>query len=243
MYWSLLVAIGCAALVGWRVWSYPGGWGRTFAGSHAGERRELAAARQAVRRRQWAARREISGAQMKLRSRTAAYQQRIRSARRRLERLNNPGRGEVVARLGEAVLHEHVVAFEAEALPLAGLGVRCEHSNGKSHLYLTRPNGRVRHEVYPHDEHDEDDVRRFAVQVQNAAADEEDFRLQHTALVEEAEAELEAARADTTAQEEAREHLALVTERHRRDAGLKTALAELESARERWRQASGRRPR
>ncbi|MFD0278984.1 hypothetical protein ACFVHB_34450 [Kitasatospora sp. NPDC127111] len=243
VFWVLLVVAGCAASVGWRLWSFPGGWERAFAGTYAAERRRLAAARRAVRRLRWAAGREMAGARLTVHRRTAAHRQRVRAAQRHLDRLGDPGSGAVLVRFGGAALHEHVVAFDGTSIPLAGLRVRDEHSGGTSHLYLTRPDGRVHHETYAHGEHAEDDVRRFAVRVQNAAADENDFRERRTVMIAAAEADLDAARADTTARDRAREELAEITERHRLDTRLKAARAELAAARDHWHRTSGRRPR
>ncbi|MEU6237269.1 hypothetical protein [Kitasatospora sp. NPDC047058] len=243
VFWVLLVVVGGAASVGWRLWSFPGGWDRAFGGAYAAERRKLAAARRAVRRLGWAAGREVAGARLAVHRRTAAHRQRVRTAQRHLDRLSDPGNGSVLVRFGEAALHEHVVTFERTSIPLAGLQVRDEHSGGTSHLYLTRPDGRVHHRTYPHGDHAEEDVRRFAVRVQNAAADENDFRKRQTVMIAAAEAELDAVRADTTDRDRARAELAEITERLRLDTRLKAAQAELAAARDHWHRSTGSRPR
>ncbi|MEV7177778.1 hypothetical protein [Kitasatospora sp. NPDC093679] len=243
MYWIVTAALGCAGFIGWRMWSYPGGWDRAFDSTYADERQELADARRVVRQIQWAARREISTAQAKVHTRKLAYDQRVRAANRRLERLRTPGYGEALAELGETKLHEHVLVFAGETIPLAGLRVRFEQSGTKSHLYLDLPNTGVRHEMYPHKDHPEDDVRAFAVRAQNAAVDENAFLGHQKHLIAEAEAELAAAKADTAPHEEARQHLTQVTQQHRKNTRLGNALADLDAVRDRWHQESGRRPR
>jgi hypothetical protein len=68
------------------------------------------------------------------------------------------------------------------------------------------------------------------------------FRIRAAAELEQAEEELVQARVDTGAQDEARARITEVEERQRRDTKHQEAGTELEAARDRWQQLTGKRP-
>lgn len=108
--------------------------------------------------------------------------------------------------------------------------------------YLTQPSGKVRYESYPREEHEEEEVRRFAVRIENEVAEENTFRRQLKRLIAEAEVELGEAQNDTESHEAARLRLAEVSKQQQKDKRVAEARSELEAARERWHAVSGRRP-
>lgn len=240
----VLVLVGGAAWVGRRLRSYPGGWACAFDRAYAADRRSLAGARRAVRALEQEARQEISGARAQVRREEERYRSRIAALEGALRRLRDPGRGEHLATLGGLTLHRHVLRFpDGEQMPLARLRVRFEPGREKSYIYVTRPNGKVRPAVFAEPPHEEDDIRLFAVRIQNAVADEDDFQGQREGRIARTEDELERARADTAAQEAAREQVAQVAARRREDHRLDTAQAKLDAARRHWHQVTGHWPR
>ncbi|MFF7585882.1 hypothetical protein ACFZCK_00125 [Kitasatospora purpeofusca] len=80
------------------------------------------------------------------------------------------------------------------------------------------------------------------MRVFNAVADAKVSRAERLARVPQAEAELDAAIADTTAQEQAGDRLSDVLARQKSDARFPRARHELDAARDRWDQLTGRRP-
>lgn len=119
--------------------------------------------------------------------------------KRAVEDLRDPGLGvRLTGRVGELVLYEHaVVSSDAGTIPLAGLQARFESGRQTHSIYLTRPDGRMHRAKYPHrpvpaatDQaenvqfFDEDLERDFAVEIQNAVADENDFRAHLPAWLE-----------------------------------------------------------
>jgi chromosome segregation ATPase len=228
--------------VGWRLYSYPGGWTFAFGKKHTAERQGLSQARQQVRELERDVRRELSAAQARVESAKTQRQQRIRAAERQLGELRQPGRGELVGQLGELVLHRHALLVTAEEIPLAGLQVRFEQGRQKGHVYVTESEGKVRYVEYPHALHEEGVVRRFTVRIENTVAEENAFRKNRRSRIKDLESELQQAQADTAPYEAARLQLAQLNERQRQDGRLTAARSELEAAHERWQALSGHRP-
>ncbi|WP_329311233.1 hypothetical protein [Streptomyces sp. NBC_01262] len=240
--WALLVLLGGAAYIGWRLHAYPGGWAYAFGDAYAVERRDLAMARRGVRELERAARRELSEAKGKVRGEETRYRERIRSAEQRLKELRNPGRGEQQQILGELTLYQHVLRYRSEDIPLAGLKVRFESARHKYGIKVTRPNGRAVVARFPGTQ-SEDAVRHFAIRIENAVADENDLLTRRKGLIADAETELTHARASTLSQEAAREALVRLTARQSADDRLPAARAELDAARGRWHAETGHLPR
>ncbi|MFD9208719.1 hypothetical protein ACFVZM_20880 [Streptomyces sioyaensis] len=238
----VLIMIGCATWVGWQLYSFPGGWAYAFGTQHAGERQHLSEARRKMREAERSSYRRVAAAKEQQHSTQALFEERIRRAEKTLQRVSQPGRGEPVEQQGAAVLHQHVLLIAGEEIPLAGLRVRFEQAQHKNHIYVTRLDGTVHWTPFPHAEHEEDGVRRFAVRIENAVAAENAFRAQQKALITQAEKELQEARADTGARDAARLHLTQMTTLHQHDRQRKAARAELEAARKRWQTITGKLP-
>ncbi|SEG85321.1 hypothetical protein SAMN05216223_11636 [Actinacidiphila yanglinensis] len=238
----VVLAVAAAIYVGWRRSRYPGGWAYAFSPDHADARDDLDSARQRAGALERASRKEARAAQWQLHRERSRHRERVRVIERRIASLRRPGRGGMVASLGEVTLHEHSVVADGREIPLAGLTVRLDHAQQQHFLYLTKPDGWSSIQKFVRTEHDEESVRRFAVQLENAVAEENAFRIRAAAQLEQAEDDLAEARGDTGAQDEARTRIAEVAERHRRDTRRGEADKELQAACDRWQQLTGRRP-
>ncbi|MGW9210961.1 hypothetical protein ACWGR4_28730 [Embleya sp. NPDC055664] len=253
----VFVLLGGVAFVVWRRSRYPGGWTFAFGARHAGDREDLARARRELRGVERKSERLEAAARERVASESAEYDRRVDVLKRAVEDLRDPGLGvRLTGRVGELVLHEHaVVSSGAGTIPLAGLRARFESGRQTHSIYLTRPDGRVYRAKYPHrsvpmatDEaesgqfFDEDRVRDFAVEIQNAVADENAFRSHLPAWLEQRQEELAGARQDTTSLDAARRHLSRVLAHQSRDPYRKAALVELSEACDRWQELTGHRP-
>ncbi|MFD3422774.1 hypothetical protein [Streptomyces decoyicus] len=114
-------------------------------------------------------------------------------------------------------LHRHVLLIADEETPLAYLCIRFEQDRQESHSYATRPDGAVRLISFPNTAHEEGDIRRFAVRIENAVAAENTFRDQQKASAAQAEKNLKEALADTGARDAVRLHVAQITSLHQND--------------------------
>lgn len=238
----------------WRRHKYPGGWAFAFSFKYEGERESLAKARNRARDAASRANQAESVARGALTSAQADYERRLHQLEQQITRLRNPGTGERLDGLGELVLFKHLILVTSStgtrSIPLAGLDARFDTGQRNHSIYLTEATGRVHRAKYPHfltvmddqQEFDEDAVRDFAVAIQNAIADENTFRARVPTQLKKAEKELEDTRADTRAQEAARERLAQVRQRNRQDPHRKAADAELEEALKDWETLTGRIP-
>lgn len=239
----VLLAVAAAAFTGWRLWRYPGGWAYAFSREHTGPREDLGRARRQAHALDRASKRERRTAHTGLRREEVRHRERVRTVERRIATLRRPGRGSMITQLGGVTLYEHSVVVDGREVPLADVTVRLEHARHQHVLHLTQPGGRVRVQCYSRSQHDEDAVRRLAAQVENAVTDETAFRIRTAAQLEQAEQELIQARADTAAQDQARVRITEVEERQRRDTRRQAAHKELEAARDRWHDLTGKRPR
>ena len=241
----LLVAVIVAAAVygGWRVYRYPGGWAYAFSRSHAGDRADLDGARRAARELDRAARRERRDAHRQLQRERTRHRGRERDVERRIAELRRPGPGTMIGQFGGMTLHERSVTLDGRQIPLADMKIRVEHKKHQHVLHLTESGGRVRVRRYARDDHDEDSVRRFAARLEEAVADANAARVRSAALLQQAEEDLAHIRADTRAQDEAQARIAEVEERQRRDTRRQAAQKQLDAARDRWKELTGRRPR
>lgn len=254
-----LVLLGSASLVAWRRSRYPGGWAFAFSACYAEERADLAGARQEVRGVEKESSRLVAAARARERSESAEHERGLRVLEQKVTALRTPRLGPRLKEpIGELVLHEHalVVSSRAGSIPLAGLTARFESGRQTHSIYLTQPDGRVHRAKYPHlplpvsadgvadgpKPFDEEQVRDFAVEIQNAVADEDVFRSHREERLARAQEELAASKEDTASLDAAREHLSQVLDRQGRDPRRKAALAELEAASERWQALTGRTP-
>jgi hypothetical protein len=240
--WLLAVLAAGAAFVGWRFYRYPGAWVDAFGPDRAGERRELAAAHRELWSLKLSARRELSAARRGARAELDRYGQRVQAAERELDTLRNPDPGEPAEALGVMTLHQRVLRLGAEEIPLARLTVRVQHAGRKSHLVLTRPDGRTRREVLSHDRHEKAAVQAFAEAVRAAVGTENKGLRRRTEEIAKAEAKVRRVRADTAAHALAERNLAAVVERQRSDPRAEAAERRLEAARKRWEELTTHRP-
>ncbi|MEU7489594.1 hypothetical protein [Streptomyces sp. NPDC042319] len=238
-----------------RMYLFPKEWAFAFSRQYADNREDVAQARRRVRELDRKGERQVSTARSELAAHRASYDKKLDALEQRIAALRNPGTGERLARLGDVTLFEHLLTVEDEAgthtIPLAGLAVRFDPGQRNHSIYLTRANGQLIRAKYPHhpppaDEHDqrfdEDQVRDFAVDIENAVARENSFRARIPQQLAQAQKDLARARKDTTAQDEASERLSQVEARHRDDPRRKEAHAALENARERWKDLTGHLP-
>jgi hypothetical protein len=245
MNWVSVLAVtvvAAAVYVGWRLFYYPGGWDFAFGTIHSSARDDLDRARRQADTLKRESHKELDAAHAALKRAQNQQREQVRTIERRIAGLIRPGRGSMISRLGDVSLHEHSVLVDDQEIPLADLAVRLDHAQHQHFLYLTQPGGKVHLHRYPRSEHDEDTVRRFAVELENAVADENAYRIRAAAQADKAQTELADVRADTEAQDKARTHIAEVEERQRRDIRHQHARQNLEAARDRWQQLTGKRP-
>ncbi|MFF8589694.1 hypothetical protein [Streptomyces althioticus] len=250
----VIIAVGLSLWVLWRRHRFPGGWTFAFSSLYEKEREALAHARRTARQVSRTAAEAESAALAGLTSAQTDYERTLRQLEQRIARLRSPGAGERIGGLGELTLFQHILVVTAGAsarsMELAGLDARFD--TGKTHhsIYLVEATGRVYRATYRHlvpatddlPQFDEEAVRDFAVAIQNAVADENSFRARIAYALQQAQQELEEARADTRAQEAARHRLAQVRQRNQQDPHRKAAESELEGALEDWKNLTGCKP-
>ncbi|MFF4234219.1 hypothetical protein [Streptomyces sp. NPDC001820] len=244
IWWVVVVVTMGVWWTLWRLFRYPGGWEYAFHKEHREERKALEDARGAVRELRRTARSETWRARAAVKRAEWAYRRRVRRAESELEQLRTPDRGARVEQLGGISLHEHTVLVADEELPLAGLQVRFElaRSAHVSYVYITQPDGRERMERYEGKEFPEAAVRRFSVQIQNAAVAANRLQERRAGDICTLEAELREARKATEPIVVAQERLEKTRARHGSDLKLPQARAALDDARNVWQDLTGRRP-
>ncbi|MET9720316.1 hypothetical protein ABZZ46_33635 [Streptomyces rochei] len=252
--WVVVVVIGLGLWVLWRRHRFPGGWAFAFSLQYESEREALTSARQKAREVSRRAAETESAALASLTSAQSTYERRLRQLEQQIARLRNPGAGERLSGLGELVLFRHVLMVTSgpgtRSIELAGLDARFDLGKTNHSIYLTAATGRVHRAKYPHllpatddqQRFDEEAVRDFTVAIQNAVADENSFRARLPQQIAAAEEALEEARADTRAQEAARDRLTQVRQRNRQDPHRKAADSKLEEALKDWENLTGRVP-
>ncbi|MFI6729955.1 hypothetical protein NRF20_01630 [Streptomyces sp. R-74717] len=228
----------------WRLIRYPGGWAYAFHEEHQEHRQALADARSAVRELRGTARRETWQARTEVKRAEWAYRRRIRQVESELQQLRTPHRGALVKQLGEIALHENSVLIGDEEMQLVGMQVRFDlaQSTHVSYVYLTQPDGRQHMERYEGQEFPEDAVRRFSVQIQNAAAAAQRLSERRAGDIRTLEAELREAQEATEPVDVAQERLEKTRARHSADLKLPRAREALDDARQEWQDLTGRRP-
>ncbi|GAA1137681.1 hypothetical protein F4556_005275 [Kitasatospora gansuensis] len=237
---ALLVLAAVAVWVGNRLHSYPGGWAYAFARAYAAERAELAAGRSRVREVERSRAQERSAAEQEIRATEAEYRRRITELQNRVAELAEPGAGAVLESLGELTLHQHLVRYRSENIPLARLRVRLDLGSEQHRVLLTRPNGNVRRVEFSGLESDQ--VHEFVVRLEAAVAAEDDFLLHRDERTVKARRALELARSNTIPQQTARADRDRLLEQQREDRALREARAELTAAHNRWQHTTGHRP-
>ncbi|WP_327174291.1 hypothetical protein OG599_02665 [Streptomyces sp. NBC_01335] len=244
LWWVVTLVVLVVGWTAWRLVRYPGRWAHAFHEAHRKDRRALDDARSAVRKLRNAARRETWRAWGKVKRAESAHRRRVRQAEAELERRRAPDRGDRVHQLGAITLYEHAVVVSEDELPLAGLHVRIELARAEhvSYVYLTHPDGQDRMQSYEGEEFPEDTVRKFSVQLHNAAVAAHRSRGSREDDIAALEAALREAQEATGPVEAARERLDETRARHSADPRLPRARAALDDARTQWQDLTGRRP-
>lgn len=255
----LVLLCGGAGAAWWRS-RFPGGWAYAFSTGYARDRADLAGARRALREVDKDAGQAEATVREQLRLERAKHGQRVAELEQKVAHLQEPGLGTHLKQFGELTLHEHaVVAVPSNGrpvpvIPLAGLHVRVESGERIHSLYLTHPEAGVHRATYPYRPapsadaaqstqlFDEEQVRDFEVEIQNAAVIENRFRSNLAAQLDQVREELAEARQDTGQLDAARQRLAEMIDRNHNNPRRKEALAELEAARDRWQNLTQRRP-
>jgi hypothetical protein len=238
----LAVLAAGAAYTLWRLYRYPGGWTYAFSPRHSADRADLDQARDTVRTLAREKTRELAAARAQVDRAERQHRTRIRDLEREISALRQPGPGPRVTQFGDLTLHEHAVSTQTRQIPLTGLKIRLDHAQHQHFLHLTPPDGQEHFERYPRSEYEEDDVRRFAIRLEDAVAEESVHRARAAALIKQKEHELTQARTDTSLQKQAHEHLQDTAERHRHDTRHLQATTDLETAHDHWHHLTGKRP-
>ncbi|MFB6876325.1 hypothetical protein [Streptomyces sp. NPDC056323] len=255
MVLALIICAGVLAGVVWQRYRYPGRWDHAFSQRHADARKAWSDARSAARA--W----ERSKAQTELKARhdvdsaEKTREERLRRLDQRIASLSSPGRGERIEALGELALFQHVLVVQSpsgtRSIALAGMEVRFEPGQKNYSVYCTDADGHVYRAKYPHlpsspesDEQlfDEDQVRDFAVTIQNTVAQENVFRARLPRQLKEAESKWEEAQTDTSELDAARERLQKLRQRNGTDPRGEKAEARLAEASRDWERLTGRVP-
>ncbi|MFE5973718.1 hypothetical protein ACFQ64_16355 [Streptomyces sp. NPDC056460] len=255
MVLGLIICAGMLAGVAWRRHRYPGRWEHAFSQSHAGARKALSDARSAARAWERSKAQSESKARHDVESAEKAREDRLRRMDQRIASLNSPGRGNRVEALGELVLFQHVLVVQSlsvtRSIALAGLEVRFEPGRKNYSVYCTDADGHVHRAKYPHlpsapesdeDLFDEDQVRDFAVMIQNTVAQENIFRARLPRQLKEAESRWEEAQADTSELETARERLQRLRQRNGTDPRGEELEARVAEASRDWERLTGHVP-
>ncbi|MEE1769047.1 hypothetical protein PUR34_13015 [Streptomyces sp. JV185] len=249
----LLVLLAATALTAWYWSRFPGRWVFTFSAMYADERAQLTQSRQALRELDKAAAQTEKSARDRAAAEDAKYRRDVQNLEHEIEGLLHPGLGRhLKGPIGDITLYTHGVkmAGRTTAIPLADLKV--EFRSGPTHIIdLVEPSRRTHRAKYPlrrtpGDEETpfftEEQLGDFAVEIQNAAADEDEFRAHRKVRLPRARQELESAQQNTESRDAALKNLKRVCAQQKRDPRRQAALAELEAQRDRWQELTGRRP-
>ncbi|WP_405896212.1 hypothetical protein OG242_00475 [Streptomyces sp. NBC_00727] len=250
----LFVVLAVLAGTAWYWSRYPGKWAYAFSAAYADQRSALRSRRGDLRAVDRKATQAERTAKHKADRAEAAYRQDIRALEKEIKGLLDPGRGRLVkGPVGDITVYEHAVELTGQSpavIPLAGLKA-VFRSDPTYMIDLTEPSGRTHRAKYPRrrDPGDEnapffasEQLSDFTLDILNAAADEHEFRARQNARLPQARKELEAARADTAARDEALENLRAVCAWQKNNPRRKTLLADLDAERHRWQQLTGKMP-
>ncbi|MEU3693169.1 hypothetical protein [Streptomyces narbonensis] len=249
----LIICVGALYGVGLRRYHFPGTWAHAFSPRHTEARKAWWAARE--KGRDWAR----SADQDEIRANSEVTAARERQEKRlcgldqRIAELSSPGRGKQVEALGELVLFQHELVMESpsgkRSLALAGLKVRFEAGQVNYSVYCTDADGHVYRAKYPHRASapdsgeqlfDEDQVRDFAVTIQNTVAQENLFRARLPLQLKDAESKREEVQADTSEEDVARQRLMKIRQRNR--TRCEEVEFEVNDASQAWEALTGRVP-
>ncbi|MER6501568.1 hypothetical protein ABT218_19765 [Streptomyces sp. NPDC001455] len=253
MHALLLVLLAATAWTAWYWSRFPGRWIFTFSAKYADERAQLADCRRNLREVNKTAARTEKSARDRANAEETKYQQDIQALEHEIEGLLHPGLGRhLKGPIGKITLYEHgvKVAGRTKPIPLAGLQV--QFRSGPNHVIdLVEPSRRIHRAKYPlrrpPDNEEtpfftEEQLSDFAVEIQNAAADEDEFRTHRKVRLPRARQELDKAEKNTASRDAALKNLERVCAQQKRDPRRKEALAALEVQRDRWQELTGKRP-
>ncbi|MFI1280928.1 hypothetical protein ACH4U5_09210 [Streptomyces sp. NPDC020858] len=251
----MIIFAGVLVGVAWQRYHYPGGWAYAFSPRHADARKSWWAARSAARAWARSATQGEAQASEVVDSAEKTREERLRRLEQRIASLSNPGRGKRVDALGKLVLFRHVLLVQSpsgtRSIALAGMEVRFELGQKNYSVYCTDADGHVYRAKYPHRHSspedgeqlfDEDQVRDFAVTIQNAIAQENLFRARLPRQLKEAESKREEVQADTNELDAAQERLQKLRQRNRTDPRGEALEARMEEASRDWERLTGRVP-
>ena len=225
------------------MYRYPGGWAYAFGTMYAPDRKELATARLAVRTVKREHGRELSSAEDELRDAERRRSRQIDRAERQLKELRNPGPGELRETMGTMTLHQHCLWISKQEIPLDGLRVRFEAGRRNTcYIHVTLPDGHEQSAAFPGAQFEEEDVLGFSRRIKNAVTDENRACAKREQRIAEVEEDRRRAVADTADQEAAREKVARVKERHRKEGRLDAALDRRDRVLDQWQDLTGHRP-
>ncbi|MGW9068008.1 hypothetical protein ACWGQT_00955 [Streptomyces yangpuensis] len=255
MVLGLIICAGVLAAVAWQRYRYPGRWEHAFSQRHADARKSWSDARSAARAWEHSKTQAELQARHDVESAETAQEERLRRLDQRIASLRSPGRGKRVQALGELTLFQHVLVVQSpsrtRSIALAGMEVRFEPGQRNYSVYCTDADGHVHRAKYPHlpsspgsDEQlfDEEQVRDFAVTIQNAVTQETVFRARLPRQLKEAESRWEEVQADTSELDAARERLEKLRQRNGSDPRGEKVEARLAEASREWERLTGRVP-
>lgn len=254
MHALLLVALVIAAGAGWYWSRFPGKWNYAFSSRYATKRAPLTTRRRNLREIDKEAAQVEKSARDRASAEEAKYRQDIKELEDEIAGLLRPGLGShVKGPIGDITLYKHQVKLSGKnpvTISLAGLTARFS-SDPTYMIDLTEPSSRTHRATYPRRREAGDEttpfftaeqLSDFALEIMNAAADENDFRAHREARLPHAREELEAAQKNSAARDEAMKALQDVCAWQKSDPRRKEALASLDAERRRWQQLTGKMP-
>ncbi|MBZ6107941.1 hypothetical protein KVH20_37025 [Streptomyces olivaceus] len=254
MYVLPLAVLAAIVWAGWQWSRFPGKWPYAFSARHAADRVPLKTCRRNVREVNKEASQVEKSARDRASAEEAKYRQDILELENEISGFLRPGLGSLLkGPIGDITLYKHTVKITGEnpaTIPLAGLTATFR-SDPTYMIDLTEPGSRTHRARYPirREAGDEttpfftaEQLSDFALEIVNAAADESDFRAYRDARLPNARKELETAKSNNAARDEAFENLRDVCAWQKSNPRRKEALAKLEAERRRWQRLTGKMP-
>ncbi|MFG2615750.1 hypothetical protein [Streptomyces anulatus] len=252
-----LLLVGLVAAAGAAVWNwsrFPGKWHHAFSARHTHDRAPLRECRRDLREVNKEAASVEKSARDRANAEDAKYRQDIQELEDEIAGLLRPGHGShVKGPIGDITLCKHVVKMAGEdpaVIPLAGLTAKFS-SDPTYMIDLTKPGSQTFRAKYPcrREAGDEtttfftaEQLSDFALEITNAAADENSFRTHRDTRLPHARKELETAQSNSASRDEAYKNLQDVCAWQKSNPRRKEALARLDTERRRWQQLTGKMP-
>ncbi|MFD8621416.1 hypothetical protein [Streptomyces sp. NPDC059513] len=254
MHALLLVALAAAAGAGWYWSRFPGKWHHAFSARCASNRAPLTTCRRNLREVDKEAARVVKSARDRASAEEAKYRQDVQELEDEIAGLLRPGLGShVKGPIGDITLYKHKVKMSGKnpvVIPLAGLTAKFS-SDPTYMIDLTEPGSRTHRATYPRRREaggettpffTAEQLSDFALEIMNAAADENDFRAHREARLPHARKELKTAQNNSASRDEALQTLQDVCAWQKNNPLRQEALAELDTERRRWQQFTGKMP-